>query len=97
MGFAHNNCGGFCIKAGQGHFATLLKTMPERYAYHEAKEEKFRSFIGRDVSMLRDSKDGVKRQLTLRTLRLRLEGEDAASVDKFDIGGCGCFLDDEAA
>jgi len=25
IGFAHNNCGGFCCRAGQGHFANLLK------------------------------------------------------------------------
>ncbi len=35
MGFSHNNCGGFCVKAGQGHFALLLQHLPDRYAYHE--------------------------------------------------------------
>jgi hypothetical protein len=98
MGFSHNNCGGFCIKAGQGHYANLLKTMPERYAYHEAKEEEIRALIGKDVSMMTDRRgDGKKKPLTMKMLRLRLEGEGEAAVDKFDIGGCGCFLDDEAA
>jgi hypothetical protein len=35
MGFSHNNCGGFCIKAGHAQFGTgLLKHPPERYAAH---------------------------------------------------------------
>ena len=38
MGFPHNNCGAFCVKAGQAHFAHLLKMLPARYAFHEAKE-----------------------------------------------------------
>ena len=29
MNFAHNNCGGFCIKAGQGHFANLYRHLPQ--------------------------------------------------------------------
>jgi 3'-phosphoadenosine 5'-phosphosulfate sulfotransferase (PAPS reductase)/FAD synthetase len=43
LGFSHNNCGGFCIKAGQGHFARLLKALPERYRYHEQQERDFRA------------------------------------------------------
>ena len=38
MGFAHNNCGGFRIKAGRASFANLLRRMPERYARHEQQE-----------------------------------------------------------
>lgn len=38
MGFSHNNCGGFCVRAGQGHFINLLEKMPDRYKYHEDKE-----------------------------------------------------------
>lgn len=25
MGFAHNNCGGFCVKAGKGHFFEIAQ------------------------------------------------------------------------
>lgn len=56
MGFAHNNCGGFCCRAGQGHFATLLKQMPERFAHYEVKEEEIRQFLNKDVSMLKKTK-----------------------------------------
>jgi hypothetical protein len=92
LGFPHNNCGGFCIKAGQGHFAQLLETMPERYAEHEAQEEALRAHLGKDVAILRDRRKGHEGPLPLRVFRQRLEAAPDA-VDRFDIGGCGCFLD----
>ena len=95
MGFAHNNCGGFCIKAGQGHFANLLRAMPERYAYHEGKEQELRALLGKDVSILTDRRgDGKKKPLTLKDLRLSIEG--GAQIDAFEIGGCGCAVDEAA-
>lgn len=96
IGFAHNNCGGFCCKAGQGHFAKLLAAMPERYAYHEAKEDEMRAYLGRDVSMLKDTTGGEPRTLTLRALRERIQAQPS-QVDMFEIGGCGCFLDEPEA
>lgn len=93
MGFSHNNCGGFCCKAGQGHFHRLLRYMPERYAYHEQKEQEIRSLLG-DVSMMSDrTGDGIKKPLTMQDLRLMIEaGRD---VDQAEIGGCGCFIEEE--
>ena len=93
LGFTHNNCGGFCCKAGQGHFAKLLATLPERYAYHEAKEQEIRDFLGKDVSMLKDTTGTEPRPLTLRMLRERIEAQPE-QIDLFEIGGCGCFLDE---
>lgn len=96
MGFPHNNCGGFCVKAGQAHFAHLLKMMPERYAFHEAKEESVRQRTGKDYSILNDrSGDGKKKTLTLRRLRERIEAGE--SFDRHDWGGCGCSLESRAA
>lgn len=92
MGFPHNNCGGFCIKAGQAHFRKLLETMPERYAYHENQEEAFREFIGRDVSILNDRSGGnnlSRKPLTLKEFRHRA----AKPGEENDWGGCGCFAD----
>jgi len=89
MGFPHNNCGGFCVKAGQAHFPHLLKTMPERYAYHERKEQEMRDYLGKDVAILRDRRGGTTKPLTLRALRERSEAGD--QLDLFDWGGCGCF------
>lgn len=90
MGFAHNNCGGFCVKAGQGSFALLLEHLPERYAENERKEQEFREFIGKDVAILRDRKGGVTKPLPLSELRGRIEKKQH---DALDIGGCGCFSD----
>ena len=61
LGFPHNNCGGFCIKAGQAHFLHLMKTFPDRFAYHEAKEQEIRDYLGADVSILRDRRGGPHR------------------------------------
>jgi hypothetical protein len=92
MGFSHNNCGGFCIKAGQGHFALLYKRMPERYAYHEQKEQEMREYLGRDISILSEERNGEKHTLTLQALRERIE-KRPQQVDFTEIGGCGCFID----
>lgn len=54
MGFGHNNCGGFCVKAGMASFQTLLEQLPERYEYHERKEEALREYLGKDVTILQD-------------------------------------------
>jgi hypothetical protein len=88
LGFAHNNCGGFCVKAGQGHFALLLEAMPERYAYHERREQELRDHLGKDVAILRDRHGGETRPLTLREFRERRQAGEPC--DLFDIGGCGC-------
>jgi 3'-phosphoadenosine 5'-phosphosulfate sulfotransferase (PAPS reductase)/FAD synthetase len=94
LGFEHNNCGGFCIKAGHAHFANLLRTMPERYAYHEQKEQDIRAYLKRsDIAILTDRRmvDGeeVRTPITLRDFRLRIEA--GGQYDMFAIGGCGCF------
>ena len=89
LGFDHNNCGGFCIKAGQAHYANLLAKLPERYAYHEGKEQEIRAYLGKDVSILRDRRGGQSKPLTLKQFRERIEAKQ--EYDKFDIGGCGCF------
>jgi hypothetical protein len=97
LGFSHNNCGGACVKAGQGHWARLLQVMPERYAYHEAQEQALRQQLG-DVSILRDRSGGQSRPLTLKTFRQRVQA--GQSYDLFEIGGCGCATDvddDDAA
>jgi hypothetical protein len=90
MGFHHNNCGGFCIKAGQAQFARLLTTMPERYARHERREQELRDYLGKDIAILRDRRGGDTKPMTLREFRERLE-HDAKAFDSFDWGGCGCF------
>lgn len=96
MGFPHNNCGGFCIKAGHGHYKLLLEKLPARYAEHELKEAAFRRFTGKDVAILRDRRGDETKPLTLRALRERLTSAPH-TVDAFDLGGCSCMTPPEAA
>jgi len=39
LGFAHNNCKGRCVKAGQGHFSNLKEKLPD--TFKEIKEQEF--------------------------------------------------------
>lgn len=96
LGAAHNNCGGFCVRAGHGHFAWLLRTFPERYQKHEQAEQDFRRAIGKDVSILRDREFGDTKPMTLREFRERIErgATGQQELELFGgIGGCGCFVD----
>lgn len=98
LGFAHNNCGGFCFRAGIGHFKNLLDKMPELYKFHEDKEIEMQKYLGRnDVSILRRVRKGVKVNLTLKELREELEMENTQlTIDELlDHGGCGCFVNEE--
>jgi hypothetical protein len=92
MGFSHNNCGGFCIKAGKAHFLNLLKNMPERYKYHEEREIELREKMGFEYTILRETVNKEQRYLTLRELRERSEEIARTEEGQYDIGGCGCFL-----
>ena len=47
MGFTHNNCGGFCVRAGQGQFAMLLDKRPALFMKHEQRNEATRKEIMR--------------------------------------------------
>lgn len=92
-GFAHANCGGACVRAGQGQWAHLLKARPETFAEWERNEWDFRERFGFDVAILRDRRNNQTRPLLLSTLRERVENTPE-QIDMFDIGGCGCFVDD---
>ena len=91
MGFPHNNCGGFCIKAGQAHFKLLLQELPEKYAEAEEKEEEMRQLLNKDVSILKDRRGGTVKPLTLREFRQR----SIKDMELYEWGGCGCFGDYE--
>jgi hypothetical protein len=94
MGFAHNNCGGFCVKAGLGHFARLYAAMPDRYRHHEQQEQDLRDHLGRqDITVVRDWATRPPINITLRELRERMDA--GQQPDLLDIGGCGCFVDEE--
>lgn len=94
LGFAHNNCGGFCCRAGQGHFKHALDVMPERFAEWEQMEQEMIEQIGKDVSMMKRVVNGEAQTYTLKQLREDAQ-KDSCQIDMFDIGGCGCFVEDD--
>lgn len=90
LGFAHNNCGGGCVKAGQAHFAHLYRTRPATYALWEREEARFRRDFEKDVAILIDRRGGgPRRPLPLSVFRERLE--QGETFDNSEWGGCGCF------
>jgi hypothetical protein len=91
-GFAHNNCGGACVRAGQGHWATLYRTHPERYALYANKEAELRTFLGKDVSILRDRRRGKgTTPLTLAAFAARLEQSPVLPLWTHEDESCACF------
>lgn len=93
LGFSHNNCGGRCYKAGIGHYKNLLEKDRNRYIEWENQEEALRQFIGKDVSMMKRK----GKPFTLKELREIVDNEpqQLTLFECQDIGGCGCFVEEE--
>jgi hypothetical protein len=85
---AHNNCGGFCIKAGHGHMARYLWFNRELYLYHENREIDFQITHNTSSTIMRDLKTvkGIRSTtpLTLRDFRLRMETRWNARMPGFE-------------
>lgn len=92
LGFPHNNCGGFCVRAGLGQHRRLLDVFPERFAWHEEQQRQLMSEVDTARPHLRRVIDGQTEYLTLA--QLRAEAEKQGCLD-FSEGpaGCGCFVD----
>jgi hypothetical protein len=96
QGYPHANCGGGCVRAGIGQFRKLLEINPDRYAEWERNEREVREHLGRDdVAILKDRRGGVTKPMTLTQLRRRVECGQDGQLDLLDIGGCGCFVQEE--
>lgn len=93
-GFSHNNCGGFCVRAGQAQFARLLASDPKTYRFHEEAMEYVMWKIGPTAKpFLRITLNGKKSYVTLREFREHVEG--GGQIDMFSPEGCGCFTDND--
>lgn len=90
IGLQHNNCGGFCIKAGQGHYSTLLRNDPCAYKKFEEQELGVYKKNPKSRPFLRITINGKLNYVTLQKYREMIE--DGYQPDLFDHGGCGCFL-----
>lgn len=88
-GFPHANCGGRCVKQGQAGWARLYHHRRADFMEVERKEQGMRDFLKKDVSMMKETVNGVRRPLTLAEFRSRLERKQEYAM--FDEGGCGCF------
>ena len=91
LGFSHNNCSGMCVRAGQGHFINLLKQLPERFEELEKIEKEMQEYLGKDVTILKRTRNGIQENLSLTQLRIEYL-EKPEQLDLFDMGGCGCFV-----
>lgn len=93
LGFQHNNCKGFCFKAGIGHYKNLYEKDRILYFECENKEQRIREKLGKDVSILKRK----GKPFTLKQLRETLENQPGqlSLFECQDIGGCGCFVEGE--
>lgn len=92
LGYMHNNCGGFCCKAGQAHWANRFRVQPERYAYDAMMERKVAAYLGADVAMLTDRRGGDKKPMTLDSFADRLRAEPSETYEYAPgESGCACM------
>ena len=93
FGLGHNNCGGFCPKAGMGHYAKLLAGDRDQYLEHEAKEQAVYAAVPNAKPFLRETIDGELTYKSLKDFRLSIEDGKQLTLDELlDFGGCGCAI-----
>lgn len=90
LGMAHNNCGGFCVKAGLGQFKLLFEKLPDRYLYHEQQEQEVIALGAKPF--LKKQVNGKRDFITMKQYREQYLEKGLADNDAFDIGGCACAL-----
>jgi hypothetical protein len=92
-GYMHNNCGGYCIKAGHAHYQNRFNVDRDRYDYDAMMERKLAAYIGKPVTMMTDrAGDNVKKPLSLDDFGDRLTANPQLNFE-YEPGssGCGCF------
>lgn len=93
LGYMHDNCGGFCCKAGHAHWKLRRRAHPDRFAYDQAMEQKMIGHVGQPVAMLEDRIGGERRPLNLIDFAARLDANPQQGLDFDGDSGCGCMLD----
>lgn len=85
MGYTHANCGGRCLKQGQGDWLRTLINFPERYAEAEMWEKEMRNKAETArYAILRDQRDGKVRPKTLEELRIEFQKKQHVMIDLFE-------------
>lgn len=92
-GLGHNNCGGYCVKAGMGHYKKLFEANKERYIQHEDSEQDVYANIKTNFKILRKTTNGEKEYMSLKDFRIKyLENNSTTVEDNQEFGGCGCAI-----
>jgi hypothetical protein len=75
LGYTHANCGGRCVKQGQGDWIRTLINFPERYMAAEDWEEGMRAQgePWSNYAICKDQSNGEVTAITLREIRKRYE------------------------
>lgn len=96
FGLGHNNCGGFCVKAGLGHFKRLLNGDREQYLRFENEEASVYVDAPETRPFLRKRRNGKVSYITLKQYReaLDLDSGYLSEDEELELGGCGCALED---
>ena len=94
-GSEHNNCGGLCVRAGQGSFTRVYKSPDTKHIFlaWEQEENKLRERLG-NVAILRDRRGGESLPLPLSVLRAEIDKGNEQQIgfpDEF--GACGCMVE----
>lgn len=93
QGFAHNNCGGRCVKQGHKDWYRLLEHYPDEYLKVEGWEVDQRNKGGARVnySITKDQSGGTITPLTLKELRHRRKETIKNEVGEMeDLFSCFC-------
>lgn len=92
MGFSHNNCGGFCVKAGLAHFKNLWEKLPEVYLDNERQQEEAIQRNPKLRPFLRKTIDGKLAYLTMKQYRENYltKSVELTEDERLEFGGCGC-------
>lgn len=92
LGFAHDNCGGFCVKAGLGQFKKLYELLPDVYMQNELEEQ---NAIKRNPNLRPFLKKMIKGEVHYITMKEYREKylNQITEEESLEFGGCGCALE----
>lgn len=90
LGYTHANCGGRCVKQGQGDWIRTLVNFPERYAEIEQWEQEMRQLSEKHShwSILASQTPEGKKPLTLTELRQKHEAKNLNPMKLDESSSC---------
>ena len=85
LGYTHANCGGRCVKQGQGDWIRTFINFPERYrAIEEWEHDMRKNPTNANYAICKRETNGVRRPLTLQQLREEYEAGQTGSLFDLD-------------